>query len=222
MADPRWFNDNPALAWGFYGHRLNLYRHTTPHAGFSLLKQWMDARPGGGFVFTSNVDGQFEQAGFDPQRLHACHGSIHHLQCAEPCHDGIWSAHATQVTVDESTFLAVDPLPRCAQCGGLARPNILMFGDWSWLGGRAERERARLQGWLNGLSLSERKTLAVVELGAGEAVATVRHFSESLAASPHVTLIRINPRDCQLPGSRHIALPMGALAALEQIHQAMG
>ena len=26
MANPRWFTENPALAWGFYGHRYNLYQ----------------------------------------------------------------------------------------------------------------------------------------------------------------------------------------------------
>ena len=32
LANPRWFASAPALAWGFYGHRLNLYRATQPHA----------------------------------------------------------------------------------------------------------------------------------------------------------------------------------------------
>ena len=26
MANPRWFTTDPAFAWGFYGHRLELYR----------------------------------------------------------------------------------------------------------------------------------------------------------------------------------------------------
>jgi len=26
MANPEWFSQDPELAWGFYGHRLNLYR----------------------------------------------------------------------------------------------------------------------------------------------------------------------------------------------------
>ena len=39
MANPQWFNDEPNLAWGFYGHRLNKYRKTAPHAGFSILKK---------------------------------------------------------------------------------------------------------------------------------------------------------------------------------------
>ena len=40
MANPQWFHDDPNLAWGFYGHRLNKYRKTAPHAGFSILKKW--------------------------------------------------------------------------------------------------------------------------------------------------------------------------------------
>src|SRR5271163_3550354 len=40
LANPRWFTDDPALAWGFYGHRKSLYRQTTPHEGFSILRHW--------------------------------------------------------------------------------------------------------------------------------------------------------------------------------------
>src|SRR2546429_5834888 len=50
LADPVHFAQDPELAWGFYGHRLELYRKTVPHKGFEILRGW-DAR-----VFTSNVD----------------------------------------------------------------------------------------------------------------------------------------------------------------------
>src|SRR4051812_21640548 len=40
LANPRWFRTDPALAWGFYGHRLNLYRATQPHEGFQILRRW--------------------------------------------------------------------------------------------------------------------------------------------------------------------------------------
>ena len=39
IATPNSFTKTPHLAWGFYGHRLNLYRRTVPHAGFDLLRQ---------------------------------------------------------------------------------------------------------------------------------------------------------------------------------------
>ena len=31
MANPGWFARDPELAWGFYSHRLELYRATEPH-----------------------------------------------------------------------------------------------------------------------------------------------------------------------------------------------
>src|ERR1051326_6655246 len=56
LANPRWFAGDPAVAWGFYGHRRNLYRKTLPHAGFQTLRAWAGRLRNGAFVFTSNVD----------------------------------------------------------------------------------------------------------------------------------------------------------------------
>lgn len=38
LVRPQTFTADPELAWGFYGHRLNLYRQTQPHAGFAILR----------------------------------------------------------------------------------------------------------------------------------------------------------------------------------------
>src|ERR1700741_3355216 len=50
LAQPRWFDSDPGLAWGFYGHRLNLYRATPPHDGFRILLEWGRRMPHGAFV----------------------------------------------------------------------------------------------------------------------------------------------------------------------------
>ena len=39
MSNPRWFARDPELAWGFFGHRFQLYSKTTPHAGFQILQR---------------------------------------------------------------------------------------------------------------------------------------------------------------------------------------
>ena len=64
IACPEAFRTQPSRAWGFYGHRLKLYRQTEPHAGFQILKRWGEAMHHQYAVFTSNVDGQFQKAGF--------------------------------------------------------------------------------------------------------------------------------------------------------------
>ncbi len=147
MANPRHFAANPELAWGFYGHRLALYRNTVPHEGFAILRELGARLRHGAFVFTSNVDGQFQRAGFDPARLVECHGSIHHLQCTRPCSDAIWPADTVRPVIDPATCRMAPPLPTCPHCGALARPNILMFGDGAWIDTRSEAQYARLERW---------------------------------------------------------------------------
>ena len=137
MANPTWFVREPALAWAFYEHRLNLYRATTPHAGFGQLLELGRQKARGYFVFTSNVDGHFQRAGFDPARVVEVHGSIRHLQCVKRCTPEIWDAPDAEIRIDMERFAAIEPLPRCKNCGGLARPNILMFGDGTWIDSRS-------------------------------------------------------------------------------------
>jgi NAD-dependent SIR2 family protein deacetylase len=221
MANPQWFHRNPQLAWAFYGHRLNLYRKTTPHTGFIKLLNIAQQKNGGYFVFTSNVDGQFQKAGYDDSRIEECHGSIHHFQCIQPCGDDIWDANEINVNVDEETFEALKPLPRCKICGEIARPNILMFGDWSWNARRTDFQRGRLLGWLQEVS-GKRLHIVIVEIGAGDAVSTVRNHSEQVARAYNATLIRINPRDYKVPREHDISLPLGAVEAINFIVECMG
>ncbi len=147
IANPKAFHHLPALAWGFYGHRLELYRKTTPHRGYAILQRWASDMTHGAFVFTSNVDGHFAKAGFPDDRIVECHGTLHMLQCARVCTMDIWSADSLVPIVDEKACRLRSPLPACANCGGLARPNILMFNDWDWISERADRQIARLERW---------------------------------------------------------------------------
>lgn len=214
IANPVWFKKDPRLAWAFYGHRLDLYRQAKPHDGFCRLLQVAGTKPAGYFVFTSNVDGHFQKSGFAPDRIVECHGSIHHFQCLESCTDEIWDAAQENVYIDERAFRALEPLPKCRNCSGLARPNILMFDDWSWLESRTELQQKRFSEWL--LELSERSAqLAVIELGAGSTIPTVRHTSERIAERFEGRLIRINPRDDHVPYG-HISLPLGAREGIRQ------
>lgn len=215
MANPHWFETRPQFAWAFYGHRLHLYRDTTPHAGFAQLLALGQNKPAGYFVFTSNVDGQFQKAGYDPNYIEECHGSIHYLQCINNCSGDIWSANDTNITIDQATFKAQFPLPTCPHCGERARPNILMFGDGHWEHDRSNDQSVRFAQWVRPLR-NTRQPVAIIEMGAGKAVPTVRLTSQSLTQRVNGTLIRINPRDYQVPYG-HIAIPLGAQEGIERI-----
>ena len=214
ISNPRWFRTDPELAWGFFGHRLHLYRSAIPHRGFTLLRQWGESRPLGSFVFTSNVDGQFQRAGFSEEQIVECHGSIHHLQCTRQCGRGIWPATGVDVEVDETTIRATSRLPTCPDCGAIARPSILMFGDGDWDETRSALQYNRYKQWIR---QAEGRKVVAIELGAGLAIPTVRLECESRAR----ILIRINPRDPEA-GHAVIAIPLGALEALESIRSILG
>lgn len=211
IASPEAFETAARLAWGFYGHRLNLYRHTLPHEGFRFLAELAAQMPRGVFVFTSNVDGQFQKAGFRDSQICEVHGSIHHLQCMYGCAGDIWPATDFWPVVDEARCFLTGDLPNCPHCGGLARPNVLMFGDGGWLNFRERIQSHAMRKWLEKV---ERPV--VIELGAGTAIPTVRIMGQSINAP----MIRINAREAEVVRSRDISLQMGALAALRGIEAA--
>jgi NAD-dependent SIR2 family protein deacetylase len=214
LANPRWFRTDPALAWGFYGHRMMLYRATAPHDGFQILQRWSERMKHGGFVFTSNVDGHFQRAGVAPDRIAEVHGSFAAMQCLNGCGAELFPRDAVDVTIDESTMRAHEPLPACPQCGDLARPNILMFGDFEWNDARTAAQMAKLEGWVSDLT----GRVVVVECGAGAAIPTVRNFCERIAEATGGTLIRLNIREPEVPHGQ-IGLAMGALAGLRAIDE---
>ena len=208
IASPNAFRSRLKLAWGFYGHRLRLYRETIPNEGFHILKRWAEGVKHGAFVVTSNVDGQFQKTGFNDDRIYEVHGSIHHLQCLDACRQDIWSADSFDPIVDEATCTLTSEPPRCPHCGGLARPHILMFGDWEWLDGRSRIQGAAVRQWRLKLA-----SPVVIEIGAGTDIPTIRILGQQMDAP----MIRINPKEPAVSNASDVPLPMGCVAALREI-----
>ena len=216
IACPEAFRTQPARAWGFYGHRLNLYRTTVPHVGFHILKRWGQGMHRGYSVYTSNVDGQFQMAGFDPTAIHECHGTLHQLQCLQHCSEAIWGADDVAPVVNEEQCLLLNSPPRCPHCGALARPNVLMFSDFEWLEHLAQQQLNRLNAWMAGVNRP-----VVVEIGAGTAIPSVRHFSQRVIRQHGGRLIRINPRESKVPTPFDVGFAAGAAETLTAIDQAL-
>lgn len=213
IASAQSFMADPALAWGFYGHRLLRYREAIPHHGFAILRDIASHLQHGAFVFTSNVDGQFQKAGFLENQIYECHGSIHRLQCINPCIERTWPVAGFEPLVDLDNCRLVSSLPRCDVCGGVARPNILMFDDYAWIDARSIRQQIKLDAWLSSVT-----SAVVIEIGAGRSLPRVRYFSEAR----RLPLIRINPREPQVPGGKSVGLPMSALDALQLLKTELG
>ncbi len=98
------FEKDPWAAWGFYAHRALLYQQATPHDGFQLLKYITKLKRNNYYIFTSNIDGQFQKAGFDEDRIYECHGSLQWLQCIN-CDDYVWQ-------IDSADFPQINEVRR--------------------------------------------------------------------------------------------------------------
>jgi NAD-dependent SIR2 family protein deacetylase len=189
-----------------------MYRDTHPHAGFAALLTISKKMPNGAFVFTSNVDGHFQKSGFAHDKVIECHGSIHYLQCLDDCGQPVWSANDFQPAVDTASCALLSDLPTCPECGKVARPNILMFNDWSWDSFRTDRQQSRFNAWL-----ARSKRPVAIEIGAGVTIPTVRRFGEEIGCP----LIRINPDDSAIGLRRGIGIPLGALDGISRVAQAL-
>jgi NAD-dependent SIR2 family protein deacetylase len=171
------------------------------------------AKTSGGFVFTSNVDGRFQKAGFPDDHLFECHGSIHFPQCGEACCHRIWPADDFAPQVDENRCALLSPLPTCPNCGGVARPAVLMFDDWHWVDTRTRRQRVKYEAWLAGVERA-----VVIELGAGRAIPTEGNMSERFG--PRV--VRINLRDHAIDPGKGLGFPGRALDVLRALDGSIG
>jgi hypothetical protein len=80
-----------------------------------------------------------------------------------------------------------------------------MFDDGTWVDARTEAQYARLTAWR-----AQTRRLAVIELGAGIDVPSVRRMCEGQDAP----LIRINPRAPEVASERGIGIAAGSLNAL--------
>jgi len=208
------FNKNPKLAWGFYGHRLKLYRETKPHYGFQLLYDLVKQKNNNYFIFTSNVDNHFQKAGFDKNKIYEVHGSIEYLQCIDDCNNKVFDNNLNNLYVNMETLSAKDE-PYCKNCGKIIVPNILLFGGTTFNEVRVKEQNAKFLQWL-----SDVKDLKVVilEIGAGKTVPTIRNFNDSYSKRhENFKLIRINPIENEVANIDDIGIRGKGLDIIEKI-----
>lgn len=184
-------------------------------------------------MFTSNVDTLHAHAGVPDEQLYEIHGNILTWQCSLPCRRELW-------TVDRGLRFAVDPKTMlcdrregspaeatdCPRCGRIARPCILMFDDDAWV----EPDDSHYARWRTAVRKTLRTTpgarVAVLEIGAGVRIPTVREEAASYAKgrTGQVTHIRINkdyPRLSTASAAGGVSLKESAAEALALIDAAI-
>lgn len=87
----------------------------------------------------------------------------------------------------------------------------MMFNDWYWLDSRTNVQQKRYNQWLDSI---QGKQIVVVEIGAGDTIATIRYQARTLRQGYAQTLIQINPNPDKYAD---VVIKAGALSALSQI-----
>ena len=79
------------------------------------------------FVITTNVDHQFQKAGFDKQRLFYTQGDYGLFQCAKPCHPKTYdNEELVKRMIAEQMDMRIpsELVPKCPVCGGPMTMNL--------------------------------------------------------------------------------------------------
>ena len=79
------------------------------------------------FVITTNVDHQFQKAGFDKARLFYTQGDYGLFQCSEPCHDMTYDNEEIvkdMIEFQEDMKIPTELIPKCPKCGKLMTMNL--------------------------------------------------------------------------------------------------
>ena len=118
LATPEAFVRNPRLVWDWYAMRREGVVQAAPNAGhlaLVALERIITERGGTFALITQNVDGLHAAAG--SRSVIELHGNIRRVKCFD-CG-----------RIAQRWEPSDDPPPRCAECGGLLRPDVVWFGE---------------------------------------------------------------------------------------------
>ncbi len=109
------FASDPAVTWNYLLEIERACRGVAPNAGHRFIADLEREKPGT-WVLTQNVDGLHRTAG--SRNLVEIHGRVTDLYCVQCDY---------RETVRDYSHLA--GLPRCPDCGGPVRPDVVLFGE---------------------------------------------------------------------------------------------
>lgn len=123
---------------GFY-HFESLEEHWAYWSRYVFINRYMDSDNGtykklfelvkdkNYFVLTTNVDHQFQKAGFDKHKLFYTQGDYGLFQCSEPCHNKTYDNEEIirrMFTEQKNMRIPSELIPRCPKCGKYITMNL--------------------------------------------------------------------------------------------------
>ncbi|KAG4105591.1 DHS-like NAD/FAD-binding domain-containing protein [Neocallimastix lanati (nom. inval.)] len=177
--------------WGYFSRNCVTYIDATATKLYKDLLRLVKEKDY--FVLTTNVDDQFEKAGFPSQKIFATQGDFTHLQCSIPCHNKLYESidllkEMVSKTVDRK--IPTELIPKCPRCGKpmtthLRVDNAFVMDEY-WY-----QQQAAYEAFLH---RNEDKRLLLLEFGVGFNTPSIIRFPFERQTMQHEEwhLVRFN------------------------------
>jgi len=148
------------------------------------------------FVITTNVDGQFRKAGFNPAKLFEVQGDYAYMQCSKACHDKLYyneNLVKEMVAKTKKCRIPSELVPVCPVCG---EPMAVHVRTDEYFIQNEEWDKA-YQAYASFLDGSQGKNTLLIELGVGFNTPSIIRFPFDAMAknNRNFTLVRVNKND---------------------------
>lgn len=193
LATPQAFRQNPQLVWKWYAWRRKLISAAEPNAGHLALTELERMVPSFTLI-TQNVDGLHQAAG--SQSTIELHGNIRRTKCFQE-----------NVIVDSWEENGSIP-PRCPDCGGMLRPDVVWFGE-----SLPPQALSRAQDWAQNCDVF----LSIGTSTLVEPAASLPFF----ALQSGGTVVEINLQETRLSNRAHFVIHAPAGKGLPALMQAI-
>ncbi len=195
--------------WGYWSMHSMINRFLPP--AMPLYRQLYEmVKEKDYFVLTTNVDHQFQKAGFAADRIFATQGDYGNIQCEKGCHPKIYDAEELFYQMHQARRDCLVPsymVPKCPVCGGNMtmhlRSDQYFVEDENWY-----KAAGKYKDFLKKL---ENKKSVLLELGVGFNTPTIIRFpfEKMVLENKALSLIRFNKDESFVPedlGSRAVGI----------------
>ena len=187
--------DSPEEQWAFWSRYIWHNRYEpAPKDTYGKLLRLVDGKDY--FVITTNVDHQFQLAGFDERRLFCTQGDYGLWQCSLPCHNRTYDNHdIVKEMVERQSDMRIpsELVPVCPKCGAPMAMNLrsddTFVEDESW--------HAAASHYSEFIATHSKRRILYLELGVGfNTPSIIKYpFWRSTLKNPMATYACVNNGD---------------------------
>lgn len=191
--------ENVLSYWAYWARHIQNIRYNTPATKpYLVLFELINGKEY--YICSTNVDGQFEKAGFYRDKIFAPQGDYALFQCSKPCTQDVYDnkemVDKMINSMNESLKIKEEDIPRCPKCGEFLVPNLRVDDTFV-----QKPHFVNVSNYEKFVREAKDKRLVLLELGVGyNTPGIIRYPFENITYSyPFTNLIRINMSDAGVP-----------------------